>query len=58
MPGRIDVALEDAQRLAGEFVAVVDVELGVVMAAVDPQRAGPTASATGKCSVPSPLIWK
>ena len=43
-PGRIDVALDDAQRLAGEFAAVVGVDVDVVVAAVDaqppvPQRA-------------------
>ena len=58
LPGRIDVALDDAQRLAGELAAVVGMEVDVVVTAVDSQARGPTASATGRCRRPAPLIWK
>ena len=58
LPGRTDVALDDAQRLAVEFVAVVGVQLDVVVAAGRRAGGGPTASATGRCPAPSPLIWK
>ena len=55
--GQDDIALDDAQRLAGEFAAVVGVQRDVVVIA---RRAGggPTRERDGKVSAPVPLTWK
>ena len=57
-PGRMTSRSSDAQRLAGEFVAVVACGARRRCGGRRRAAAGPTASATGRCPAPSPLIWK